>query len=406
MKTTAPKRFLMMTTFFPPEHAGGDGVHVRRLCELLVSAGHEVSVLASSDAFKLKHLEAKVADQAPGLKVYRLRTSWPWMNAVLTHQTGLPVFYRAEIERVLEEVRPDVIHYHNISLLGGPGLLSLGKGVKICTLHDHWAVCPTHALFKFNRTPCREKQCLLCTLKAGRLPQIWRYGSLLQKSLREVDLILSPSEFTLERHKSDGLDFTGRVLPHFVPDTFRHSKPAAKEGDYLLYVGRLEHLKGIGWLAETLADRSDIKLVIAGDGALRPQLARMSESSPSIELLPWNSEEQLIELYSNALATVVPSLCYETFGLSLAESMSCGTPVIAHDVGVLGETVRASGGGLLYQDQSGFHQAVDLLKEDHRTRESLGEKAKNYAHEHWTEGRYLDEYLDIVESLLASHCPG
>lgn len=153
MKTTAPKRFLMMTTFFPPEHAGGDGVHVRRLCELLVSAGHEVSVLASSDAFKLKQLEAKVADQAPGLKVYRLRTSWPWMNAVLTHQTGLPVFYRAEIERVLEEVRPDVIHYHNISLLGGPGLLSLGQGVKICTLHDHWAVCPTHALFKFNRTP-------------------------------------------------------------------------------------------------------------------------------------------------------------------------------------------------------------------------------------------------------------
>jgi hypothetical protein len=38
----------------------------------------------------------------------------------------------------------DVIHYHNISLVGGPTILAYGQGIKLYTMHEYWLVCPTH----------------------------------------------------------------------------------------------------------------------------------------------------------------------------------------------------------------------------------------------------------------------
>ena len=61
----------------------------------------------------------------------------------------------------------DVIHYHNISLVGGPGVLALGDAIKLYTIHDYWLVCPTHALFRHKKTPCAGPPgCLTCTLVA------------------------------------------------------------------------------------------------------------------------------------------------------------------------------------------------------------------------------------------------
>jgi len=59
----------------------------------------------------------------------------------VTQATGRPGFKRAPIARVLD-AGFDVIHFHNISLAGGPGILSYGEGIKLYTAHEHWLVCP------------------------------------------------------------------------------------------------------------------------------------------------------------------------------------------------------------------------------------------------------------------------
>ena len=73
----------------------------------------------------------------------------------------------------------DVIHYHNVSLLGQK-VIELGDGTKIYTEHTNWLVCPRGTL----TNDCHfDKNCFLCLLKSRKMPQLWRYTNLLHKSL-------------------------------------------------------------------------------------------------------------------------------------------------------------------------------------------------------------------------------
>jgi hypothetical protein len=70
------------------------------------------------------------------------------------------------------------------------------RAVKLYTSHEHWLICPTHVLWKFNQAACEKPECLRCTLHAKRPPQLWRYTGLLERMARDVDQFVSPSRFT------------------------------------------------------------------------------------------------------------------------------------------------------------------------------------------------------------------
>lgn len=64
------------------------------------------------------------------------------------HQTGRPGLQARALRRWLDGNTYDVIHYNynNVSLLGGPHVFRYGQGLKLCTLIEHWLVCPMHVL--------------------------------------------------------------------------------------------------------------------------------------------------------------------------------------------------------------------------------------------------------------------
>ena len=106
--------------------------------------------------------------------------------------------------------RFDVTHFHNVSLVGGPGVLAYGGGVKLYTTHEHWLVCPMHTLWRLDREPCERPTCLRCTLAYRRPPQLWRYTGLLKRGIEHIDMFLAPSQFTLEAHRARG--FRGPMM--------------------------------------------------------------------------------------------------------------------------------------------------------------------------------------------------
>ena len=83
-------------------------------------------------------------------------------------KTPLPL---TDFDRIMGNGNFDVIHFHNVSLIGGPGLLKYGHGIKLYTMHEYWLVCPTHVLFKFNRAACTQTHCFFCGLTYKRPPQ-------------------------------------------------------------------------------------------------------------------------------------------------------------------------------------------------------------------------------------------
>src|SRR4030095_4353404 len=147
---TGALRFCMFSTFYPPYSYGGDGITVQRLSRALVRAGHEVTVVHDADAYtSLGHPVPDATRVDDGVEVVTLRSALGMMSVLLTHQFGRPVVHGPEIERLLAARHFDVVHFHNVSLVGGPGLFALARdSVTMYTAHEHWLVCPTHVLWR------------------------------------------------------------------------------------------------------------------------------------------------------------------------------------------------------------------------------------------------------------------
>lgn len=208
----------MITTFYPPYAFGGDAIFVHRLTNMLARRGHEVEVIHCLDSYLAlaKGSPPSECPGEPGVTLHALSSRVGGLSPLATQQTGYPLFKGRQIRNILSAKRFDVIHFHNISLIGGPMILRYGEGIKLYTAHEHWLVCPTHVLFKFNREACTKRSCFRCQLIHHRPPQLWRYTGMLKAALRHVDAFIAPSEFTLHRHLADGLDIPLVHIPNFL----------------------------------------------------------------------------------------------------------------------------------------------------------------------------------------------
>ena len=215
-----PLRVAMLTTFYPPHNFGGDGIAIQRLSRALVRRGHRVTVIHDVDAYRMLSdgREPAPIEEPDGLDVVGLQSGAGPISSLLTQQLGRPVLTGSRIRTLLDEGGFDVIHYNNVSLVGGPGLLSIGDGLKVYEAHEHWLVCPSHVLWRHNREVCDGRQCLRCVISYRRPPQLWRYTGLLDRKLDEVDVFIAKSEFSREKHREFGFTREMEVLPYFLPD--------------------------------------------------------------------------------------------------------------------------------------------------------------------------------------------
>lgn len=399
----------MVTTFYPPHALGGDGVFVWRLSNCLAAAGHKVEVVHCLDSYRAVGGQVLPAGwrNHPNITLHSLHSGVGSLSPLATYFTGRPTFKTQQLRALLADGRFDVIHFHNISLVGGPAILAYGDALKLYTLHEHWLVCPTHVLYKFNREPCVKPACFACTLAHGRPPQLWRYSGLLQRSLTHVDCLIAPSRFARERHREAGIDRPIAYLPHglsatwAVPTGLSRAEADVPERPYFLFVGRLEKLKGAHRLVPHFLSQSAVDLLIIGQGSEGPALRRLASNSPHIHFVEWRQGEMLKAAYAHAVATVVPSLTYETFGLVVVESLSQGTPAIVHDLGALPELIDA-GSGLVFRNEQELDAALKKLLRDAALRKRMGEAGRGAFDARWTEERHLNGYLDLIHSLQAS----
>jgi glycosyltransferase involved in cell wall biosynthesis len=107
---------------------------------------------------------------------------------------------------------------------------------------------------------------------------------------------------------------------------------------------------------------------------------------------------QVRDLYAGALAAVVPSLFYETFGYVVLEAASVGTPAVVRRRGALPEVVEASGGGLVYDDDAQLEAALRRLAADPSLRARLGARAFASGQELWSEEAHIERYLGLIAS--------
>lgn len=391
-----PLRIGMFTTFYPPYNFGGDGIGVNRLATALARTGCDVTVVHDHDAYvALAKKDPPPCAGDPGVKTIGLRTQGV-LSPLLTQQLGRPVLKKPELTRILRDGAFDVLWFHNISLIGGPGLLAMGDGVKIYEAHEHWLVCPTHVLWRDNQELCDSRRCIRCQLNYQRPPQIWRHTGLLTRNLRHVDRFIAKSEFSKAKHAAFGFEPDMTVVPYFLPDLDEGTiAPYQADKPYLLFVGRLEKIKGLQDVIPAFAGSDGPDLVIVGSGTYETELRTLATGMPRVKFIGAVPSEQVSAYYRGAEALIVPSVCYETFGIILIEAFRLGTPVLARDIGPFPE-IAGKGGGLLFKDSEELVSLVSRLDQDRDLRERLRLDARQSFEKYWREDVVIAQYLDVV----------
>ena len=399
-------RFCMVTTFYPPYNFGGDGIFVHQLSNELAKRGHHVEIVHCVDAYQvLSGVSPTMPYQDhPNVTVHGLKSSAGFLSPLVTQQTGWPALKSFQLRSILDQPF-DVIHFHNISLVGGPKVLECGRAIKLYTLHEYWLVCPTHMLFKFGRQACVEQSCLACTIVHRRPPQLWRYTRMIEKAVKHVDAFIAPSRFSMEKHREMGLQGPIVELPYFTSRWSQDEqiqKRMTRESPYFLFVGRLKKIKGLQTIVPVFRRYKKAQLLVAGTGDYEEVLRTMAAGSPNVKFLGHQSGEQLRELYEQAVATIVPSVWYEVFGIIILESFARRTPVIVSNMGGMPKVVDDSGGGFVFSTEAELIAAMDKLLDEPVLREEMGVRGHRALQEKWSADAHIPRYLGLIQD-IASH---
>lgn len=121
-------------------------------------------------------------------------------------------------------------------------------------------------------------------------------------------------------------------------------------GGFAIFVGRLSPEKGVGTLLSAWSQLArPLPLKIIGDGPLAGTVRRAAQTNPAVEYLGYRPPEEVLSRIGEATCLIMPSLWYETFGRTVVESYSRGTPVIASRIGSLVELIAEGRTGLLFE---------------------------------------------------------
>ena len=179
---------------------------------------------------------------------------------------------------------------------------------------------------------------------------------------------INTAEFTFNEHPSDYLLFFGRIHPE--KGTLEAIELAKRSGKKLIIAGLIQDNDYFNYKILPFIDND--KVVYAGN--CDPQ--------------------QRVQLLGNALALLHLILFEEPFGLSVAEAMCCGTPVIAFNRGSMQE--------LILHRQTGF--LADTMKEAEQAVEQLGHikraACREWAIAMFSKEKMADEYIKVYEQLL------
>lgn len=400
-------RFCMVTTFYPPYHFGGDATYVAALSRALVARGHSVEVIHCEDAYYASAHSTRVPPAAApedGVVVHRIKSRCGVLSPLLTQQTGKPCLKSRTLHELLDRDF-DVVNFHNISLVGGPGILAMSKApVTLYTLHEHWLLCPMHIFWKNGNRACDKATCLTCCLRSHRPPQLWRYTGLISRSLKHVDSLISPSQYTADRHSAGGISQPVKVIPLFSTLDPSSVPAEVKDSDaHFLIVGRVTASKGIVPVVAYFSRRPEYRLTVVGDGDLLETLRRDYAGYGNIDFTGRIPQQDLVELYQHATALLFPSLAPETFGLAVVEAFACSTPVIVREgSGGSPELVRQSGAGFVYRSEAELGEALDRLAESPEKRRALGEAARQAYESRFTPERHIDTYLAHIAEIRSS----
>jgi len=314
---------------------GGVGNHIRDLAEFLISAGHDVSVLAPvNDEYQLP---SYVVNAGKPISI-------PYNGAVARILFG-PVAF-ARVRQWISSGDFDLLHLHE------PAIPSIA--LLACWAADGPMVGTFHAAAKHQKI-------------------IFAIGPILEPAIEKLSARIAVSEaarLTLTNH----LDTDAVVIPNGIyASHYAHGIAQTKwQGNTIGFIGRFEEpRKGLSLLIAALpaiaAFAPDVKVFVAGPGDPSEILKEIDpQFRHHFEFLGKITEEEKKDFMSSVALYVAPNTGGESFGIILAEALAGGACVVASDIPAFADLLGQGRYGALFPSENSTELAkviIELLQD-------------------------------------------
>jgi glycosyltransferase involved in cell wall biosynthesis len=323
---------------------------------------------------------------------------------------------------VIEEWRPDVIHLHNMHNTGALDAC-MRRAPTVLTGHDFRYVCPASSMF-YRRTeeicPRRcgvgcfavtlTKRCM--TPRPGYALQYYRRVRWMAKNWQRLGHLIAPSQAAMDRFVQAGvLASRGTVLPYFCPiEPLKEPRPAPQKTT-VVFLGRFSRNKGYEYFIKSLGLLpSSVHGLMIGNvteesRAIVQRLAEEAGCESRLELRSWASRDEIVNVMRQASLVCFPSIWPETLGIVGLESLACGVPVVASDVGGVREWLMPGQTGLLVaaKDFRGMADAMRQILDSPGMAMKMGEAGLRLIESKFSPESHVDRLVSIYEQVAGQN---
>ena len=355
--------------------SGGDWTYVENVVKLYEAKGHHVIPFSMKDDrnfpsaytdYFIENIDYKTINKyniVAGVKVV--------MNSIYSLEA------QKNLERLLNDVKIDFAHINVIHHYITPTILKLLKKKNIpiiWSFHEYTPLCPDSIFISHDKVcekcyggafyNCITHSCKKGSYLASTVAALENYVHKYLNYYAYVDYFVCGSIFQYEKYRQFNF-FKDRLVQIYHGFDYSDaesimSRPIVNNEKYIVFVGRLEKIKGAHTLLRAMQDCPDIHLKIVGDGSQEQSLKEFKEiyQLDNVTFLGRKNKQETLQIVNNAIFAICPSECYEVLGYTVVEAMALKKPVIGAAIGGIPEMVIDNYTGLLFEPGN----AVQLTK--------------------------------------------
>lgn len=392
----------LITYHFPPQYNAGGEKYMYQLAKYLLAHGHVVEVVTIESTTE-KTLEprctSEIYQQIPVNRLFLNLKDAPNLFELTYRNPYLGKWIREYLQRT----RPELVHYNSGYLLGGTVIEAANelKIPSVLTLHEYWFLCPNFTLFRPDGQNCEDlcppSRCAWVQLRDKRRYRVperlsgYKLGKAVEQLSRskaflrasgfqcnvnqiedrrqylkrvfdKVDVLLSPSQFLIQKFQDFGFDASrikfqplGLEMNPSLKSETSHIQP--RKEFHIGYMGQFAYHKGIHDLIRAFQKLKKApgacKLLLYGKYAPESPYGRrlqaLSENSDEIIFQGAYDNSMVAQVLDEIDVLVVPSIWYENRPYVILEAQAMGKPVIASRIGGMVELIEDDKNGLLFE---------------------------------------------------------
>ncbi len=420
-------RVFHITNFLPHSHNTWGGAEVA--CMNIIKLLAQDNTISQAVGATLPQNEVKgpftffpietVSERYPAPYFYFMRHFWLQKDTIV----------KSQIKNAIQMFRPDLVHFHNFSILTFSALHAVKEAriPALLSIYDYWIDCPTNMLLDLENNICQSghgRHCINRCLHSQffrwshyfcNLPVMFRKGYF-SRQVALFDRIIALSENSKEVLKRHGDSLPEIEVIRLASDIKITARQAGGAGaPRLLFAGWVQARKGPDIVVKAMAE-----VVKKFPSAILDVVGPLSESTyeayirnlvaelgleKNINITGKLPEDEFRRKFDMADIVVVAEQWENMSPLFMVESMAAGKTIVSGRIGGIPEFIRHNKDGLLarHDDPADFADKINDLLSDKEKAEAMGKSAQERAIILCDKKTIKKELTDLYGKIIAEH---